>query len=474
MRPLKIFLKRPLVVSAIAAITLVLAACGGTADPTTSSSSPSQSQNNAAATPAQTADRVAPTEAANPEATVTSPTASVSSNTQQNTQDADPIPTPAAVSALTSDSKEPAETKEPANAAAPANSAIAATGQVGGAVGDLAPEFLGISNWINSQPLVMEELKGNVVLIDFWTYTCVNCIRTFPYLKEWNDKYKDSGLVIVGVHTPEFEFEKVTENVVLSARDYNLDWPIAQDNDFGTWSAYSNRFWPAKYLVDAEGVVRYTHFGEGAYVETEEQIRALLEESGKSLQEIEISTAEEPEADSRAFSADPTTRITREIYGGFRRNSAPQGVYVAHVEYYEAPSQTLDYIDPGDHQNQFMYLQGLWTNGDEKLKHARETQDFSDYIASNFFATSVNAVINPEGGPPFDVQVTIDGRPLTTEEAGADMIIEGGRSFFIVDEPRLYEVVALPEFGDHELKLSANSPDFAFFAFTFGAYRTGP
>ena len=225
-------------------------------------------------------------------------------------------------------------------------------------------------------------------------------------------------------------------------------------------------------MIDSEGVVRYTHFGEGAYVETEEQIRALLEESGALLDDVEISAAEEPRADSRAYLSDQSTRLTREIYGGFQRNySVP---YVFHREYYDAPSQTLDYQDPGDHQNQFMYLQGLWTNGAENLKHARETQDYSDYIALNFFATSVNAVINPEGGPAFDVQVTLDGRPLTIEEAGADIILEDGRSFFRVNGPRLYEVVALPEFGGHELKLSANSPDFAFFAFTFGAYAQGP
>ena len=340
-------------------------------------------------------------------------------------------------------------------------------------MGDRAPEFTGISNWINSQPLAMEELRGKVVLIDFLTYTCINCINTYPYLKEWNNKYKDKGLVIIGVHTPEFEFEKITENVEQNLKKHQLVWPIAQDNDYGTWSAYSNRFWPAKYLIDDSGVVRYTHFGEGGYVETEEQIRGLLEESGASLADVEISTAEEPKTASNAYSSDPSIRLSRELYGGFQRNSSPQGIYVAHVEYYDAPSQTLNYVDPGDHQNQFMYLQGPWTNGVENLKHARETQDYSDYIALKFFATTVNAVIDPEGGPPFDVQVTIDGRPLTPEEAGADLIMEDGRSFLRVDEPRMYAVVALPEFGGHELKLSANSPDFALFAFTFGAYVKG-
>ena len=345
---------------------------------------------------------------------------------------------------------------------------------VGGAVGDRAPEFQKISNWINSDPLTMDGLRGNVVLIDIWTYTCVNCIRTLPFLKEWHAKYADHGLTIVGVHSPEFEFEKLTENVVRSTKEYDLGWPIAQDNDFGTWRAYNNRFWPAKYLVDKDGIVRYTHFGEGAYIETEEKIRNLLEEAGADLSDIGAGAIPDPQADTRAYATDPASRITREIYGGFNRNSSPQGIYVAHQEYYNGADQTLVYDDPGDHQNQFIYLQGPWTNGAEKLHHARVTENYEDYIALKFFATSVNAVIDPEGGDPFEVQVTIDGRSLLPEETGADVMVVDGRSFFKVNEARLYEVVALPDFGGHELMLSSNSPDFALFAFTFGAYSTGP
>ena len=151
--------------------------------------------------------------------------------------------------------------------------------KVGGEVGDLAPEFGGIAAWINGGPLTMEELRGQVVLIDFWTYTCINCIRTFPYLKQWNSRYSDDGLVVVGVHSPEFEFEKLYENVVEATQNEALTWTMAQDNDFVTWRRYSNRFWPAKYLIDKDGVVRYTHFGEGGYAETEEVIRELLAEA---------------------------------------------------------------------------------------------------------------------------------------------------------------------------------------------------
>lgn len=157
---------------------------------------------------------------------------------------------------------------------------VDANRKVGGAVGDLAPEFSGIAAWINSEPLTMEALRGSVVLIDFWTYTCINCIHTFPFLREMQSKYADEGLVIVGVHSPEFEFEKDYENVVAAIQKNELVWPMAQDNDFKTWYRYNNRYWPAEYLIDKDGVIRYTHFGEGAYAETEVVIQELLAEIG--------------------------------------------------------------------------------------------------------------------------------------------------------------------------------------------------
>ena len=148
-----------------------------------------------------------------------------------------------------------------------------------------APEISGIRAWINSGPLTIKELRGKVVLVDFWTDTCVNCIRTFPYLKQWHAKYADDGLVIIGIHSPEFEFEKEYPNVLQATKDNGITWPVAQDNDFETWSNLSNRFWPAKYLIDKDGTVRYTHFGEGGYDETEKQIRTLLEDAGATLLE---------------------------------------------------------------------------------------------------------------------------------------------------------------------------------------------
>jgi thiol-disulfide isomerase/thioredoxin len=141
-----------------------------------------------------------------------------------------------------------------------------------------ALEFTGIEKWLNTEPLTMQQLRGKVVLVDFWTYTCINCIRTLPYVKSWHQKYKDQGLVVVGVHTPEFPFERSTDNVKTAIKRSDIRFPVAQDNRYATWSAYDNQYWPAFYLIDKKGQVVYTHFGEGQYAQTEAAIKALLEQ----------------------------------------------------------------------------------------------------------------------------------------------------------------------------------------------------
>ena len=141
-----------------------------------------------------------------------------------------------------------------------------------------APDFAGISGYINTHPITLKDLKGKVVLVDFWTYSCINCIRTLPYLADWNAKYADKGLVIVGVHTPEFEFEKNIDNVKAAVQKFGIKYPVLQDNDKGTWNAYGNSYWPRKYLIDSDGYIRYDHIGEGGYAETEKIIQTLLAE----------------------------------------------------------------------------------------------------------------------------------------------------------------------------------------------------
>ena len=380
----------------------------------------------------------------------------------------DPEPTPLATSTATA-------ADEPEGSA---RSNVTLTGVTGGNVGDTAPEFSGIDHWINSEPLSIEDLRGKVVLIDFWTYTCVNCIRTMPFLREWQEKYADRGLVIVGLHAPEFDFEKITANVERATSEFALEYPIAQDNDFQTWRGYNNRFWPAKYLIDQDGIVRYTHFGEGGYHETEKQIRELLEETGASLAGIDLNPDTGPEIDPSIYTAPTDARITRELYGGWNRNATPNGLYVADASYYDAAETTRAYVDPGEHLNQFLFLEGPWFNGLESIKHARATEGYEDYIALRFSARSANAVIDLEAGvEPFRVRVTIEDsdtgldRALLPEEAGLDIVFDGNETFLDVNEGRMYFVVSLPAFDDRELKFSSNSPDFALFAMTFGAYE---
>ncbi|WP_426340702.1 thioredoxin family protein [Pseudoduganella sp. S-14] len=139
-----------------------------------------------------------------------------------------------------------------------------------------APEFSGITQWLNSEPLTMKQLHGKVILVDFWTYDCINCINTLSHVVQWHDKYKDKGLVVIGVHTPEYAFERKTENVRTALKRFDIRYPVAQDNRYATWNAYNNRYWPAFYLVNKKGQVVYTHFGEGQYEQTEARIQQLL------------------------------------------------------------------------------------------------------------------------------------------------------------------------------------------------------
>ena len=139
-----------------------------------------------------------------------------------------------------------------------------------------APEFTGIDKWINGDPLTMQQLRGKVVLVDFWTYTCINCINTLPYVKSWDQKYRDKGLTVIGVHTPEYPFERDTANVKTAIKRFDIRFPVAQDNRYATWNAYNNQYWPAFYLIDKKGRIVYTHFGEGRYAETEAKIQELL------------------------------------------------------------------------------------------------------------------------------------------------------------------------------------------------------
>ena len=278
-------------------------------------------------------------------------------------------------------------------------------------------------------------------------------------MRDLNEKYAANGLTIVGVHAPEFEFEKDEENVREAMVRERITWPVAMDNDFNTWRAYKNRYWPHKFLIDQNGEARYHHIGEGAYLDTELWVRALLEEAGNDISGIPVGgvVVEEGEAPP---SGEPRTH---EIYAGSAWGTKK---YLGNEDY--SLGGPTAFNDPGRYEDGKFYLQGVWEIDSESVTHGRSTSDFNDYVAINYSARSVNVVVRPEGGDPFPVIVTLDGKPVPQEHRGKDVIEDGeGNTVLSIDGPRMYNVLQSPMQRRGELRLSANSPDFSLFTFTF-------
>ena len=436
-------------------LALAFASCGG---------------NGATNTP--TAPVATPTSAAASADESTAPVATPTSAVRSvDTEDAPPAPTPA-----------PDPTSTPTPAATDPTPAAIIDGRSEVQAGTMAPDLAGISSFINTDPFTLEALRGDkVVLIDFWTYTCVNCIRTLPFIKEWHQKYSDAGLVIVGVHAPEFEFEKLEANVQMAVDDWGIEYPVVLDNDHETWDAFMNRSWPAKYLIDKDGMIRYSHFGEGRYTETENEIRKVLGDLSEDVASIEHGNIEDSQFHLDALSQDAMQSLTRELYAGVERNYGALQYggtpYVFHEEYYQGLGQEVEYQDIEEtHYNQFIYLQGSWVNELEYLRHGRVTEDYEDYILVSFRASEVNVVLTiADGGEPYQVRALIGDEPVSQEQAGLDIEWDAeGNSFITVDEPRMYRIIQLDDFEGHELKLSSNSDQFSVFAYTFGAYIEPP
>lgn len=320
------------------------------------------------------------------------------------------------------------------------------------------PPLQGIG-WLNSSPLSPETLKGKVVLVDFWEYTCVNCLRTLPYVKAWDERYRDKGLLIIGVHTPEFEFGKKPENVKRAVERFRIRYPVVLDSNYDIWRAFGNQYWPRKYLFDARGRLRYDHIGEGSYDHTELQIQKLLLELHPDLKfprPLKGLTHE----DKPGAVCLPTTR---ELYVGYARGQ------MGNPEGYK-PEQAGVYRDPGRHDEGLIYVQGAWQNEKEALRHARKSSNHGDYILIKYKAIEVNAVIKPASRKSFRVYVFQDGKPLPEADRGLDIRYdEQGRSYLPVSEPRMYRIVNNREYGTYELKLSSDSENFALYAYTFGA-----
>ena len=346
-----------------------------------------------------------------------------------------------------------------------------------------AAEIEGIAAWLNGEPATLSNLRGQVVLLDFWTYTCVNCIRTIPHLQAWQRQYADAGLAILGIHTPEFEFERDPANVARAARSLGITWRIALDNDYVTWDNYENIFWPTKYLIDARGRQRHYQVGEGGYADFEEKLRALLAEAGRDLSATPpvSGPARIPDhVPDSVYEAAPDREITRELYAGYLRGDFEREYYgrgfVGQREYYSRPGTLQRYDRPQYLEPGFLYFQGVWENGDQQARHGRVARDFEDYVALVYSARSVNAVLSNEGDEPFKVRVLLDGEYLTEANRGADLVIgPDGESYLWVDESRMYRVVEHPAYIQRrELRLSVNSDRLGVYAFTFGIYDRGP
>jgi thiol-disulfide isomerase/thioredoxin len=312
-----------------------------------------------------------------------------------------------------------------------------------------APELEGITAWINSPPLTMESLRGKVVLIDFWTYTCVNCRRTFPFLRRLHDVYKDDGLVVIGVHSPEFDFEKQHANVARAVRDLRVTWPVAEDPEMATWQAYGNEYWPADYLVDRQGRLRLYHFGEGGEGHIEDGVRRLLDEGGSAgLDRVgEVPTDERPGAG-----------ITPELYLGARRG-AP---YLAAPGTVDEGSRVRR-TDRGDRRDQ-VYLTGEFSGGLEHLQAERGA-----LIDLRVRARDVYTTVAP-GPAPGVIEVLLDGAPVPRARRGRHVRqLADGRTVVDVDADDLRHLLTGRSVVESRLRLVVLDQPVRLFTFTFGA-----
>jgi len=310
-----------------------------------------------------------------------------------------------------------------------------------------APELTGTQDWINSKPLKLADLKGKVVIVDFWTYSCINCIRTLPYITTWHNRYKDKGLVIIGVHTPEFGFEKELANVQKAVKDFGIEYPVVQDNNFSTWRAYDNHYWPAKYIIDKEGYVRYTHFGEGMYEETEMAIQTLLgEESGIKIGEM--SKVDAPKADFDSIN-------TPEIYLGYDRaeHFGNKEKYVTDV--------FSTFTVPGMFESNKFYLDGEWKIDKEFIT----AQKSPAKLFMNYQANKLNLVADITN-QPVTAKVYLDGKLLPKQYYGSDIAADGTLT---IQKAGLYNVVNTgSESSRHTLMFEFTTPGIKAFTFTFG------
>jgi thiol-disulfide isomerase/thioredoxin len=317
-----------------------------------------------------------------------------------------------------------------------------------------APE-LRVTQWLNSEPLNMAGLRGQVVLIDFWDYACINCLHTLPYLKEWHNRYAKAGLTIIGIHAPEFEFAHQAGLVQTAMETLGLTYPIALDNGFATWNAYANRAWPAKYLVDANGYIRAFHRGEGAYQAFERVIQQCLLELNPNQSFPEpmkpIRDMDQPGA--------ACYRPTPELYLGYGRGVVgnPEG---------NPSDQEISYVpmSSDSYLPDTVYLDGLWLNRKEYIETVGE---LPHQVHLSYQAAEVNLVAGTEDGEPISVTVLLDGQPVPANDRGEDVALMDGQTVIQIDKPRMVRLIRHTGFERHRLTLAVAWAGLRAYAFTF-------
>jgi thiol-disulfide isomerase/thioredoxin len=313
--------------------------------------------------------------------------------------------------------------------------------------------------WLNSPPLSFRQLRGRVVLVDFWDYTCINCIRTLPYVQAWHERYKDKGLTVIGVHTPEFTFAQYESNVERGIREFGLTYPVVVDSNREIWQAFANRCWPTKYLLDKDGYLRYCHFGEGGYAECEETIQELLREVDPQLDlpPLMESLREEDHAGAVCYPA------SAELYLGHGRGRiGNEGGF--------KEDQIAEYAMPPRLEDTFFYASGRWASTGEYFE---AVEDGEHILKLKYEAAAVNLVMASPRNAAVEVCIFQDGKPLSRKQSTKDTQFRpakdrgaGEESCIAVDSARMYFVVDNHEFAEHELELRCG-PGLAAFAFTF-------
>jgi thiol-disulfide isomerase/thioredoxin len=315
------------------------------------------------------------------------------------------------------------------------------------------PSLAGATAWLNSQPLTAASVRGKVVLIDVWTYTCINWLRQLPYVRAWAEKYKNQGLVVIGVHTPEFAFEKNVDNVRRAVKDLKVNYPIAIDSEYATWRALNNKYWPALYFVDAQGRIRHHHFGEGEYEQSERVIQQLLAEAGRDGIGRELVSVD---AGGVGAAADWGSLRSPEIYLGYERTenfASPGGA---------ASDKRRTYAVPARLRLNHWALSGDWTMNRE----AAVLNNANGQIAHRFHARDLHLVMGPAArGSSVRFRVLIDGKPPGAAH-GIDVDEQGNGT---VTEQRMYQLIRQPKpIADRQFEIEFLDPGVEAFAFTFG------